>query len=124
MADYFRRNNEKRKSIRKTRKDKENLLRKSKKIKGEIKAAEKNQERKTKRELLKIITDVLALEEDSLNIFFKDNHSLLVGFLVTELDEDTKLKYIKAGEKILLKIENEKLKKKEKIKMKEEDINE
>ena len=74
--------------------------------------------------LLKIITDVLALEEDSLNIFFKDNHSLLVGFLVTELDEDTKLKYIKAGEKILLKIENEKLKKKEKIKMKEEDINE
>ena len=49
---------------------------------------------------------------------------MLVGFLVTELDEDTKLKYIKAGEKILLKIENEKLKKKEKIKMKEEDINE
>ena len=35
-----------------------------------------------------------------------------------------KLKYIKAGEKILLKIENEKLKKKEKIKTKEEDINE
>ena len=60
----------------------------------------------------------------SLNIFFKDNHSLLVGFLVTELDEDTKLKYIKAGEKILLKIEDEKLKKKEKMKMKEEDINE
>ena len=103
---------------------KRTYLERAKKIKGEIKAAEKNQERKTKRELLKIITDVLALEEDSLNIFLKDNHSLLVGFLITKLDEDIKLKYIKAGEKILLKIENEKLKKKEKIKMKEEDINE
>ena len=50
---------------------KRTYLERAKKIKGEIKAAEKNQERKTKRELLKIITDVLALEEDSLNIFFK-----------------------------------------------------
>ena len=103
---------------------KRTYLEKAKKIKGEIKAAEKSEERKTKREFLKMITDVLTLEEDSLNIFFKDNHSLLVGFLITKLDEDIKLKYIKAGEKILLKIENEKLKKKEKIKTKEEDINE
>ena len=103
---------------------KRTYLERAKKIKGEIKAAEKSEERKTKREFLKMITDVLTLEEDSLNIFLKDNHSLLVGFLITNLDEDIKLKYIKAGEKILLKIENEKLKKKEKIKTKEEDINE
>ncbi|MFZ8014561.1 hypothetical protein ACO1GV_01740 [Fusobacterium watanabei] len=103
---------------------KRTYLERAKKIKGEIKAAEKSEERKTKREFLKMITDVLTLEEDSLNIFLKDNHSLLVGFLITKLDEDIKLKYIKAGEKILLKIENEKLKKKEKIKTKEEDINE
>ena len=103
---------------------KRTYLERAKKIKGEIKAAEKSEERKTKREFLKMITDVLTLEEDSLNIFFKDNHSLLVGFLITKPDEDIKLKYIKAGEKILLKIENEKLKKKEKIKTKEEDINE
>ena len=103
---------------------KRTYLERTKKIKGEIKAAEKSEERKTKREFLKMITDVLTLEEDSLNIFLKDNHSLLVGFLITKLDEDIKLKYIKAGEKILLKIENEKLKKKEKIKTKEEDINE
>ena len=98
---------------------KRTYLERAKKIKGEIKAAEKSEERKTKREFLKMITDVLTLEEDSLNI-------LLVGFLITitKLDEDIKLKYIKAGEKILLKIENEKLKKKEKIKTKEEDINE
>ena len=102
---------------------KRTYLERAKKIKGEIKAAEKSEERKTKREFLKMITDVLTLEEDSLNIFSKDNHSLLVGFLVTELEEDTKLKYIKAGKKILLEIENEKLKKKEKIKTKEEDIN-
>ena len=103
---------------------KRTYLERAKKNKGEIKAAEKSEERKTKREFLKMITDVLTLEEDSLNIFLKDNHSLLVGFLITKLDEDIKLKYIKAGEKILLKIENEKLKKKEKIKTKEEDINE
>lgn len=103
---------------------KRTYLERAKKIKEEIKAAEKSEERKTKREFLKMITDVLTLEEDSLNIFLKDNHSLLVGFLITKLDEDIKLKYIKAGEKILLKIENEKLKKKEKIKTKEEDINE
>lgn len=103
---------------------KRTYLERAKKIKGEIKAVEKSEERKTKREFLKMITDVLTLEEDSLNIFLKDNHSLLVGFLITKLDEDIKLKYIKAGEKILLKIENEKLKKKEKIKTKEEDINE
>lgn len=103
---------------------KKNYLERAKKIKGEIKAAEKNEERKVKRELLKMLTDVLTLEEDALNIFFKSNHSLLVGFLITKLDEDTKSKYIKAGEKILLKIEVEKQKKKEKIKMKEEDVNE
>ena len=103
---------------------KKTYLERAKKIKGEIKAAEKTEERKVKREFLKLISNVLIIEEDSLNIFLKDNYSLLVGFLTTKLDEDSKSKYIKNGEKILLKIESEKQKKKEKLKKKEEDIDE
>lgn len=71
-----------------------------------------------KKEISNLITLIQYLErfEGNINILKSENHSLLIGFLTSNISKEEKEKYIKIGEKIINQFNQEKFKGKEKRK--------
>ena len=92
--------------LEKQEKMRREYLKRAKKLNKEIKEVEKKEDRKAKRDFLKLIKELNNIEIDSdvMDIFLSDNYSLILGFLTVPLDDVIKEKLITNGKKVLKKI--------------------
>lgn len=101
----------------KLKEEKEKLLQeyrdKLKKVNSKYKIDEKKM---LKKEISSLITLIQYLEkfEGNINILKSENHSLLAGFLTSNISNEDREKYIKIGKEIINELNQEKLKEKEK----------
>lgn len=109
--------------LEKQEKMRREYLKRAKKLNKEIKEVEKKEDRKAKRDFLKLIKELnnIELDSDVMDIFLSDNYSLILGFLTVPLDDVIKEKLITNGKKILKKIREkeaeEKARKKEQLRI-------
>ena len=109
--------------LEKQEKMRREYLKRAKKLNKEIKEVEKKEDRKAKRDFLKLIKELnnIELDSDVMDIFLTDNYSLILGFLTVPLDDVIKEKLITNGKKILKKIREkeaeEKARKKEQLRI-------
>ena len=92
--------------LEKQEKMRKEYLKRAKKLNKEIKEVEKKEDRKAKRDFLKLIKELnnIELDSDVMDIFLSDNYSLILGFLTVPLDDVVKEKLITNGKKVLKKI--------------------
>jgi|GEM_PF-1282974 hypothetical protein len=92
--------------LEKQEKMRREYLKRAKKLNKEIKEVEKKEDRKAKRDFLKLIKELnnIELDSDVMDIFLSDNYSLILGFLTVPLDDVIKEKLITNGKKVLKKI--------------------
>lgn len=91
--------------LEKQEKMRREYLKRAKKLNKEIKEVEKKEDRKAKRDFLKLIKELnnIELDSDVMDIFLSDNYSLILGFLTVPLDDVIKEKLITNGKKVLKK---------------------
>lgn len=92
--------------LEKQEKMRREYLKRAKKLNKEIQEVEKKEDRKAKRDFLKLIKELnnIELDSDVMDIFLSDNYSLILGFLTVPLDDVIKEKLITNGKKVLKKI--------------------